>query len=71
VEVEVEGGSLCKAHIQGIDKDGYLMARSLPAAGLQSLIQPPAAKFPASRTLLLQPDGNSFDMMKKLIRRKS
>lgn len=59
----------CQARIDGIDKDGFLVATPLPA-GAPAAGPPPAGLLAPTRRYLLQPDGNSFDLMKKLIRRK-
>lgn len=50
--------------VEGIDRNGFLVARPR-SEGLLGLLGPPEGG-----TFLLQPDGNSFDMMKNLIKRK-
>jgi biotin--protein ligase len=64
VYLEAEQAKVC---IEGIDEHGYLRARAVDE-GLRGLLYPAAS---AARTFLLQPDGNSFDMMRKLIHRKA
>lgn len=56
--------------IEGIDGNGYLMVRSEATAGLQTLLYE-GRNFGRQSHILLQPDGNSFDMMKGLIKKKN
>lgn len=60
-----------RARIEGIDPNGYLIARP-HVDGLLGLLPPqgPERGNPKAQPFLLQPDGNSFDMMQNLIRRK-
>lgn len=59
------------ARIEGIDAHGYLVARP-HVDGLLGLLSPQAPEpgSPKAHPFLLQPDGNSFDMMQNLIKRK-
>lgn len=74
-----------RARIEGIDGSGYLIARPhtdgllgllngarpSPLTSSSSSILSEGGEGPhAQRPFLLQPDGNSFDMMKNLIKRK-
>lgn len=68
-----------RARIEGIDSNGFLIAQP-HTDGLLGLLSPPFGggglergkiSLPNQQPFLLQPDGNSFDMMKNLIRRKT
>lgn len=54
-----------KVKIEGIDQNGYLVAKPV-VDGLFSILYPIGSQ----NVYLLQPDGNSFDMMRELIHRK-
>ncbi len=56
-----------QVRIEGIDKDGYLIAVPV-TEGLQTILYENGPASP--RRILLQPDGNSFDLMKRLLKRK-
>lgn len=58
-----------KARIEGIDKNGFLVVRPHSEGLLGLLDKSPEPSKPVA-PFLLQPDGNSFDMMKNLIKRK-
>lgn len=66
-------GEQILTRIEGIDAQGYLIARP-HIDGLLGLLNGSAHSHepnsPSSSAFLLQPDGNSFDMMKGLIKRK-
>ena len=53
-----------KVKIEGLSKEGYL--RATPLDGLYTVVYPQ----PSVKEYILEPDGNSFDMMKNLIKRK-
>jgi biotin--protein ligase len=53
-----------KARIEGIDKDGFLVAIPI-VEGLQTILY--EGRYSGPSRILLQPDGNSFDLMRKLI----
>ncbi|PJF17025.1 Biotin--protein ligase, partial [Paramicrosporidium saccamoebae] len=58
-----------KARIEGIDPNGFLIARP-HSEGLLGLLDSASKPSSSQQPFLLQPDGNSFDMMKNLIKRK-
>lgn len=59
-----------RARIEGIDQNGYLVARPHTDGLLGLLGTANNVTQLSSQPILLQPDGNSFDMMKNLITRK-
>jgi biotin--protein ligase len=59
-----------RVRIKGIDEDGFLIVKPHTDGLLGLLSEAPELSGPAAKSILLQPDGNSFDMMQNLIKRK-
>jgi biotin--protein ligase len=70
VFIQDDEGQQMRVRIDGIDGNGYLMVRAEATAGLQTLLYE-GKNFSRQSHILLQPDGNSFDLMKGLIKKKN